>query len=296
MLKEISLNDNESKVLYEEIKKISNNYTPSNVESYKNTLKCIEKYVPDKVRNNINLINKGLYDAILIKNLPIEKDIPNTPSDSKNIPYLPISDTTILLISGMVGQVFNLDGRIQIYENQVHNLFPIRAIKDAQLGGGSTFLDWHIEDAFHEKAPQYCSLLCIRSDNKTKTLISFLDDLCIPDELEKILKQPRFKIEYDETFKDEYKKLPLITPIILENESKRKYIKIDYPVTYGIDEESQKALYDLKVIINKNKKELSLEEGDLLLFNNLKIIHARTAYIPNYEGEGRWLKRTMIMI
>jgi L-asparagine oxygenase len=46
--------------------------------------------------------------------------------------------------------------------------------------------------------------------------------------------------------------------------------------------------------IERNKKTVFLETGDLIVIDNAVTVHGRTAFDAKYDGTDRWLKRVVV--
>lgn len=276
----LTLTDHEKEVLFHSVGK--------------GTIK-IKESIPSRVREAIKKLGapEGLV-ALLIKDVPIDVFIPATPENAEdcNNKSMPIADAIVTAFSLQAGSLQDFVGKIDVYkDNHVHNLYPIKGNELTQLGSNRCTLDWHVEDGFLQEHPNICALLCVRGSPEAKTQVSFARHLQLEPEMESVLRQARFVIDYDETF--EIKGKPLIAPII-SGPKNDPLIRVDFPVTHGLDEQASDSLLALREAIDEAAQSIILEKGDLLFFDNHKIVHARNAYNAVYDGTGRWLKRVLV--
>ena len=60
-------------------------------------------------------------------------------------------------------------------------------------------------------------------------------------------------------------------------------------------ERAAAALEHLRLCIGQSKQKIQLEPGDLLVFDNRRSAHARSAYTPRFDGSDRWLLRALVL-
>ncbi|UIL51317.1 MULTISPECIES: TauD/TfdA family dioxygenase [Pantoea] len=255
----------------------------------------IKESLPQRVKDAIRKLGapEGLV-AVLIKGVPIDIPVPSTPvnaDDCKN-KLMPVADSMITAFALEGGPLQHFIGKIDLYQqSHVHNLYPIKGNENTQLGSNSCTLDWHVEDGFLPQQPNLCALLCVRGFNGARTQVAFARKFKLSPETDAILRQERFTISYDETFS--LKGKALITPVI-SGPKNDPLVRVDFPVTQGLDPQASASLAALKKEIDTVAESFVLEAGDLLFFDNHKIVHARNAYNTSYDGTGRWLKRVLV--
>jgi Fe(II)/alpha-ketoglutarate-dependent arginine beta-hydroxylase len=217
-----------------------------------------------------------------------------------------------ILYSSLLGDVFGWatqqDGRI------IHNIMPIKAYENEQLGFGSQQeLWWHTEDAFHPYRGDYVGFLCLRNLDRVVTTLASIDMVQLEPHQVKILFQPRFTIRPDESHQkknsfapykfgqsafshiDEMNANPDKISVLFGSPN-HPYLRIDpfFMAPLYEDEEAKHALEALIHSINSNLMDLVLSPGDYLFIDNYKAVHGRKPFCARYDGNDRWLKRINI--
>lgn len=72
-------------------------------------------------------------------------------------------------------------------------------------------------------------------------------------------------------------------------------IVLDPAYTVFQDEIERTAVAAVESAAEQVHQPFTLMEGDLLVFNNRRTIHARSPFYPRMDGTDRWLKRTYIL-
>ena len=60
------------------------------------------------------------------------------------------------------------------------------------------------------------------------------------------------------------------------------------------DNEAVTALHELHASLDKAHISHVMSRGDLLLFDNKRVVHARTPFTARFDGTDRWLMRVMV--
>lgn len=182
----------------------------------------------------------------------------------------------------------------------VQNIFPIQKTENQQISTSSKIeLGLHTEAAFHPYKPSAVLLLCLRGDPQAVTTYAYVDE--IVTHLKKstidVLNQPWFVTSIDESFRTHNEPdMELFCSIL-----RKKYDETEtlYELTYdevlmrGINPQAEEALNELNDAIRKSIREIILESGDLLVFNNRTTIHGRRPFQARYDGTDRWLQRIL---
>lgn len=238
---------------------------------------------------------------LLLRSLPFDKPLMDTPLDAelvKENKQTFYSEFWLSAVGKFLGEPFSY-----IQENNgniFHNVRPTKSNQDKLSSESSAIsLDFHTETAFHPHMPDFLLLFCLRSDrNKdAQTIISsirnFRNDINF--ELEKILRQPLFKTGIDYSFGSENgmrgngPTLPILCA-----DPRDPIITFDPDLMLGLTEEAESAIKALKTIIDKHKKGIILEPGDLIIIDNRRALHGRTYFKAYFDGKDRWLQRLYV--
>lgn len=157
---------------------------------------------------------------------------------------------------------------------------------------------YHTEEAIHNARADYIALLCLRNSEEAETTISYLTR----EDTKKLNFTELSKLQYDILPDEGHEKLSAVLRWRYENKHKisilsgdkeNPYLRID-PLFMPVDNLSSDALaaFDqIKSILEHNMQNIILRPGSLLIIDNLKTVHGRKAFVPLFNGYGRWLKR-----
>ena len=177
----------------------------------------------------------------------------------------------------------------------VQNLFPIKKNESEQISSSSlATLEMHTETAFHPWRPQYVVLLCVRGDKRAETTYAILDEILhdLNQETIDILHQPIFTTTLDKSFQNSNQKDSVMkTAIFYNNGTSMSYDRV---LMNGLNKDADHALKVLSSAIESCKQTFVLSTGDVAIIENWKVVHGRTPFVPNYDGNDRWIKRVMI--
>jgi len=236
--------------------------------------------------------------ALLLRNFPVDANLPPTPSDGKrNLEKTAyVTEGCLLGISLLLGEVH---GMAQVKQGElVQNICPVSEKSNSQSNEGyGSELKMHTEMSFHPTLrPNYFILSCLREDVKKESLTYLTDNrkvLASLDEKDQVnLRDPRFKIHGPESFKSMW--TPVEKPIVL---GPKEFPEIVLGMHSDIDspsEEARLSLEKLKLSIEKLKSGVHLQPGELLVVDNRRGMHGRNQYTTEFAGKDRWLQRVHI--
>lgn len=240
---------------------------------------------------------------ILFKNLPLDRELCATPGDIFNPNDKKAFTSEILLTSFAteLGEPFNY-----IQEEQgtlFRNIRPTKINQYKQTSDSSKQeLELHTETAFHSFKPDFLMLYCLRGDRNKQayTIVAKLDDIL--NELRdnkgviEILKQPLYSTGIDVSFGNTDKDISIHNiPILYTSETEgNMMITYDLDLMRATTKESQEAFEILTKAIRKVQKLILLEPGDMLIFDNKRVVHGRTAFKAYFDGSDRWLQRVYV--
>ncbi|MFJ3842209.1 TauD/TfdA family dioxygenase [Streptomyces sp. NPDC090054] len=258
-------------------------------------------FLPAAVRRHVTAYRRYAPegDVILLRGLlPDSAELPETAvAPYAPPPPGPAQRASLLLtaVTVMLGEPFNY---ASLYKGRiVQNMVPVRKMEFTQTSQSSTgMLDWHCEDSFREDRCDYAGLLCLRGDTSAASKYARVKDIDLPDEQIAILRQPRYHVRPDpaHVLPDDMPKRPLAILTGSEASPEIAYDTHHLEVVHEADIEAAEALRDLGVALNKAAISHVMEQGDLLIFDNKRVVHARTPFTARFDGKDRWLMRTMI--
>lgn len=227
----------------------------------------------------------------------------------------------LLLCAALLGDPFAWSTQQDGY--LVHDVIPVRAHADQQLGTGChQTLVWHTEDAFHPYRADYIGLLCLRNPDAVATTFACVEDLPLDPASEhvQVLFEPRFYLEPDgshlprdqdratgwfeggkELAEQAYARIrhmlddPEPVPI-LSGAPGSPYLRVDpyFRDLHRLDAAARAAYDWLLAEIESHLHSLVFRPGDCFFIDNYRSVHGRDAFHARHDGTDRWLKRVNI--
>lgn len=237
-------------------------------------------------------------DVILLRGLLPDAVVFGDTAKSPSAPVSGPAQHAALLLLGvvvMLGEPFNYStlygGRL------VQNLVPVPSMEFTQTSQSSTgMLDWHVEDSFREDRCDYAGLLCLRGDPVGASQYAQAKDVELSPDTVATLREPRFHVRPDpaHVIPGEVSMRPLA---ILSGPTSAPEIAYDTHHLEPIDDadtQAADALRELGACLDRVAITHVMERGDLLIFDNRRVVHARTPFAARFDGTDRWLMRAMV--
>lgn len=255
-------------------------------------------------RNMIRRELDGGFGAILVRGLPVDEDLPTTPTTGGLLPpdYKKtfIAESTLLALGWLTGaEPFNFRQEGRGKAPLLDNIVPVESLKSQRGAGGyENNFPFHCESAWHRKRPDYLILLGIREGSAAHTLVfsveMFEGTSWIQDSKDLgnwfRLKAP------DLYFQMEKSGIPMGTakysfepPIKAGTSGVR--LNINFNGTDCIDEKALNWLSRLEEFIESKTVKTVIGPGNALILNNDLTCHTRTGYQPSFDGMDRWFLR-----
>mmetsp|Transcript_31640 Transcript_31640/g.52799 ORF Transcript_31640/g.52799 Transcript_31640/m.52799 type:complete len:464 (+) Transcript_31640:358-1749(+) len=246
-----------------------------------------------------DLVNEsGPVDAVVFDNLPMDPQIPATPTDGSIRLNKPSYVAEALLVAmGELAGTYTVGYKAEKqYSNPwVHEGFPRPSGPGSALTAASQ-VALHQDMSYQGVIPDLLGLVCLREgqDAKVETTLVSIEKLVqdvLPANVVSILRQPRFRIEaagwVDTNEVDITKSRPVL-------EGKSLHLPVHWENMVGADSEAEEAVNTLrKALAELNSSGLHLTDGVMVLFNNQKVVHGRTPYTNlKYDGTDRVVFRS----
>lgn len=289
-----TLNDREKEELQLLINKIGLNTIDLNSEKIL-SIKEYSQYVPKSIYKVLIHFKRfsNHQGVVVFKNLPTDNELPKTPEDGK--PSVEkksfVSETILFLFMSILGEVFG-------YEDEkngqlVHDISPIKGQeKNIENSGSDVFFSYHVEDAIHPYKPDYLALYCLKSDHEK---VAITETSSISEAIKKLsdstlntLRKPMYELHPPASFNSSHLSRKVS---VIGGSQKQPELLIHETLMQGIENEAEKALNELKETLPKVSNGVQLNPGELIILDNNKAAHARSAFKPRYDGEDRWLQR-----
>jgi len=225
-----------------------------------------------------------------------------------------------LLCSVLLGDVFawasQQDGRI------MHDVLPIKAHREEQLGTGSEMLLWwHTEDTFSPFKGDYVALMCLRNPDAVETTICDANAIDWQRVDVDLLFEPEYPIRPDDSHLpkigvgnrragdpvierllaecgrriiDQYEN-PRKKPVLYGDKT-RPYMSLDpyYMLLDQMTPNARAAFDGFTAAIDAALTGVVLQPGDIAFIDNFRAVHGRQSFTARYDGTDRWLKRLNI--
>lgn len=251
--------------------------------------------------------------ALLVTGVPVDRDLPPTPLDASSVPYKAgtVSERALLLFAVLLGEPVAY--RAEKNGVVIQDVFPTKAQRDTPSNESSAVpLGFHTElvfsptapdRPFHVAAPDFVLLLGLRgtSDHSAATLFIDTKDICarLSERDLRRLRSPSYRLTAPYSFTRGLEgNRPLSPPVpLLRGPAEAPALSFDSAC--GVTAESSEAQDALHALLNACTDEaiqhqIHLGPGDLLILDNKRCAHARTAFSARFDGHDRWLQRAYV--
>ncbi|MFF9691134.1 TauD/TfdA family dioxygenase [Streptomyces sp. NPDC014623] len=258
------------------------------------TLSC---HLPARLQDRVRAFrhDPGSTGRLLLRNLPAADSVPATPQEADSVERrATLSASVLCALSMELGDVI-------AYRNEkqgalVQNVVPVPGREGQQSNAGSVPLEMHTENAFHPHRPDYVGLFCVRSDHDRAAGLRVASVRAAMDHLEagtrETLRRPLFTTEPPPSFgRPDSGTKP---HAVLTGDAEDPDIRVDFHATHTSDPWGRQAMEALADAVRTVSEELVLDPADLVYVDNRVALHGRTAFVPRYDGQDRWLQRTFV--
>jgi len=256
--------------------------------------------LPPRIKNALrNFADKGSETGfLLIQGIPIQcNEIPKTPEGNQ----YKLGETTMLakiqaILVSSIGEMIAYEA--EGYGNLFQDVVPLRTMEKAQTSlGSNTELEIHTEQAFSKLKPDILSLACLRGDTNAYTHIfpvhTILNNLTTEEKA--LLREPLWYTGVDLSFKlnnNDFLDGDLRGPLpIISGPPTDPTLIFDQDLMTGRTQEATNMIRKIVDIYYQNKIRHNLKRGEILLIDNNRAVHGRSAFKPKYDGEDRFLIR-----
>jgi len=236
--------------------------------------------------------------ALLLRGLPMPAALPPTPL----APYDRLAmhrthtEGTLATLARCAGEPFGY--REWDSGHLIQNRYPVPAHEKIQAASGAAELVAHTEASFARISPDFLALLCLRADpgGSAKTTVADIGETIrnLSHGVRRCLEQPWYAFETDNyDCVIEGRTLTTPTPILRERNG-RPFAEFSTTLT-AVRADAAEALATLTEALTLNAATVTLRPGDLLVLNNRRVVHGRTAFQPRYDGTDRWIQRVLLL-
>jgi L-asparagine oxygenase len=235
---------------------------------------------------------------LLIQGIPIQPNkIPKTPEGN----HCKLGETTTLakiqaiLISSIGEQIaYEAEGCGRLFQDIV----PLKIMEKAQTSlGSNTELEIHTEQAFSKLRPDILSLACLRGDQDAYTHIFPVKTILnnVSQEEQTLLQKPLWCTGVDLSFKlnkNEFIDGDLRGPMpIISGPQNDPTLIFDQDLMTGTTQDATLLIKKIIDIYYQKKLRHNLKPGEIILIDNNRAVHGRSAFNPKYDGNDRFLIR-----
>ena len=228
----------------------------------------------------------------LVRGLPVRETLPPTPRkrDEANR-LMDIDDLVCSQILRLFGSLFQYDGKVD--PSIIQNVFYVPGHEELQLGSGVQKLEWHVEDGLHAFRPDWVGLFCVRGDENTQTFLARSRDLPDNKTTQEMCHQT-FSLRVDDSFLEEHR-VKTVESCTLRSQANGFDVIFDPDFTIVRTDREKEQLEKFSKCFDAVSNAVTLEAGDMLVFNNRTVVHGRSQYSPRLPGFDRWLKRGLVI-
>ena len=236
--------------------------------------------------------------AFLIKNCPIDANLPATPphGDRPNDKQTFVSEAILVAIAQELGIPFAMADEKK--GEVIHQVCPDRGkLMERSSAGSGVYFRFHTERSVPEVPPDFLALLALRSSADAFTFVADIRKACehLPNRYLAILRQSLFRTCPGQT------SAPVgSTPLwskprpILHGSMRYPQIRVDFNCLSCEGSIAAEAASSLELALQEVQVIISLRAGDMLLIDNRKAVHARSQFRASDTEQSRWLQRVYI--
>jgi L-asparagine oxygenase len=231
------------------------------------------------------------YGLGLLSGLKLDSPIPPTPRVRDAYHALPVADGLIGGVASTLGNLYTIAGKAN--PKHIHDVYFIPEDAQTQLGTGCSYLQWHVEDGCHATRPDWVILLCLRGGPDVVTSVARCNDMTFSSEERTLLGEMPIYLRLDDSFT--YSGEQRVETTILTETRQGLEIVYDPAYTEISTESIKRALSVLEREAEHVKHDVTMRVGDLLVFNNRRVIHSRSSFDPSGSSRDRWIKRALVL-
>lgn len=265
----------------------------------------LRRYLPGEVLHGIDAFTVTGSHAMLLKNLPLQDDMPATPVDGfGDEPELAVMNAVHLGLIRLLRMTpfavrFENDGRL--IRNVVPN--PAATGTTSSWGADSEFF-WHTDNPHQPFGspgsdprpymPQYLTFLAVRNEERVPTDLAAIEDVVVRlgDATRERLMAPEFEVGAPASNLEDLTEPLKDTPVLDFDANGRYRVRYDCGTVIPRTEAAAEALDRwCEVLRDVPAEELVLEPGMFMVFDNYRVLHRRRAFTPRPEAAARWLRR-----
>ncbi|MBT2372612.1 TauD/TfdA family dioxygenase [Pseudomonas fluorescens] len=243
--------------------------------------------------------------AIIIRGLPLDIQLPSTPYNmDPDIDSIPVLAGVILsVLQALQVQPVAYEGESE--GTVFRHVAPKHKAKTEKSSYGSHLeLGMHVDNPHLPLAcepvsqlstcPEYLSLTGLRCDLSVPTRIVDIGDVLamLSTSVEEELSRPHFTIRRPASFGKQGDVLENV-PLLYRGPTGDLHCRYNRASVIATCPRAKRAmeLFDAAANHPDVTHHILLQPGDMLIFKNQKVLHARDGFTPRYDGQDRWMIR-----
>jgi L-asparagine oxygenase len=251
--------------------------------------------VPDGIRQALRQLLGGEMDTLIIatgreRNFAESDPTPSDWSEAHPEYRLNPFQRLVLRISAELGDVFGIEwergGAV------LSNIIPIPRLAEEEnmTAGYRKNLGFHTEDSYLPSPADFLCLGCHRNEEGSPTWLSSVADIQASELDHSLLSSAVFTLKANSGVDDgNVGRWPVFSQYLGKESMRLSVYRNTAP-----QEEHNQALARVVEKLESKAAPALLAPGDILIFNNRRVAHGRSAYEALPDGRGRWLSRVRV--
>jgi len=310
-LLEVTLSDSENRLVFDALSQVQEVVVDAELDLYSDDFAKNYNDLRDSLGIGSLVLPKVVEDAadelkdedsdktiLKIENYPTDEYLGPTPSElvysSKK--STAISELGMLIFAHLLdGSPFALDT-----DNKgkfFRNIYPVKKNEVLQSSHSSLAeLTPHTEHSCYTVNPEYVCLLGLRAPAVVNTKLYPMDSVeaQLTEEELALLMEPEFVTLLDHYLWDYDSSDSVPFPLAKKRANGKTEWRFDVEYTRGLKAEHQEAMEKIAEKLEDAAVKVNIKAGTLAIFNNKRVMHAREAFDPKYDGTDRWVQRLII--
>jgi alpha-ketoglutarate-dependent taurine dioxygenase len=221
--------------------------------------------------------------------LPSTPDVTPAPRGRRLLDMEACTALIATLLGSAAGYASNRSGEV------FHDIYPVQDAPPLSTYVHKIPLAFHCDMGYLSKQPHFTVLGCSRADrdDSAATLVSSAPAIsaALTEPDRNILRAVPLTWHLDSGFRSQTDPDPTTTVLVFGEDGAMRYdAKLIEP---GVGQAAS-ALQALAAAVIDLAIPIRLRQGDVLIIDNFRTAHARTAYRPRFDGKDRWLHRVYI--
>lgn len=263
-------------------------------ETWLSRVGALHNEIPAPLRAALQAFLEGQGPVGLhLTGLPVPDVLPPTPPDCQQPPARTERNAEfwLALFGSHLGFLFS---HAEICDGDLfHHVAPQPGEEDAPSGESSRSpLRLHTDGASHPFPPDFILLWCHRDISTVQTRLVLFDaamDRLNTSDVEQ-LSRGGYRHQLDYEF-ERCTSAQLTAPkFLVDRDEEAPRLRLDVDFVVPPDDEPLQALHNLETTAEGLANLITLQAGEILVLDNARALHGRSAFEPRYDGTDRWLQ------